>query len=122
MTRQETHIARREPDRVMTLKRLGSLHQCRLSFMRVLTRRMANEAWTFSRNKFDIDDNGVGCAVYTATCPTRSYSLVAFAHEVVEEHSAGSVLGPPTTGEGETAAAVQAIGIAWVKDAWVNTW
>ena len=58
MTRQETHIARREPDRVMTLKRLGSLHQCRLSFMRVLTRRMANEAWTFSRNRFDIDDNG----------------------------------------------------------------
>ena len=92
MTRQETHIARREPDRVMTLKRLGSLHQCRLSFMRVLTRRMANEAWTFSRNKFDIDDNGVGCAVYTATCPTRSYSLVAFAHDLPAEMRSDRVI------------------------------
>ena len=36
-------IARRDPAKVMRLKRLGSLHQCRLSFMRILTRRMARE-------------------------------------------------------------------------------
>ncbi|WP_209011006.1 hypothetical protein [Labrenzia sp. PHM005] len=75
-------IARRDPARVMRLKRLGSLHQCRLSFMRILTRRMARDRWSFSRTVFDIDENGVGRAVYAATGPERTYSLVAFAHDL----------------------------------------
>ncbi|MEM6656495.1 MAG: hypothetical protein AAF625_00265 [Pseudomonadota bacterium] len=66
----------------MRLKRLGSLHQCRLSFMRILTRRMAGEGWTFDRPVFNIDENGVGRAVYTASGPDRTYSLVAFAHDL----------------------------------------
>ncbi|WP_375543027.1 hypothetical protein [Aliiroseovarius crassostreae] len=66
----------------MRLQRLGSLHQCRLSFMRVLTRRLAQENWQFSRPVFDIDANGVGHAVYTAQGPKRTYSLVAFAHDL----------------------------------------
>ncbi len=78
-------IARRDPDQVMRLKRLGSFHQCRLSFMRILMRRMAREGWGFSRPVFDIDDSGVGRAVYTATGPDRSYSLVAFAHDLPDE-------------------------------------
>ena len=75
-------IERRPPEQVMRLKRLGSLHQCRLSFMRVLTRRMAREGWQFSRPVFEIDAAGVGHAVYTATGPERTYSLVAFAHDL----------------------------------------
>ncbi|MEX0317213.1 MAG: hypothetical protein AB3N21_04660 [Ruegeria sp.] len=85
MTAQGTHIARRDPADVMRLKRLGSLHQCRLSFMRILTRRMAREGWAFSRPVFDIDGNGVGRAVYTAQGPERVYSLVAFAHDLPAE-------------------------------------
>lgn len=77
-----THIPRRDPAVVMRLKRLGSLHQCRLSFMRILTRRMAGEGWTFDRPVFNIDENGVGRAVYTASGPDRTYSLVAFAHDL----------------------------------------
>ncbi|WP_299932113.1 hypothetical protein [uncultured Pelagimonas sp.] len=69
----------------MRLERLGSLHQCRLSFMRVLLRRLAGEGWRFSRPKFEIDDAGVGYAVYTATGPQRSYSLVAFAHDLPDD-------------------------------------
>ena len=72
-------IERRPARQVMRLKRLGSLHQCRLSFMRQLTRRLASENWTFERKVFDIDAAGVGHAVYTTTGPHRSYSLVAFA-------------------------------------------
>ncbi|MDV4143576.1 hypothetical protein [Shimia sp. FJ5] len=75
-------VARRAPDTVMTLARLGSLHQSRLSFMRQLTRRMANEGWRFDRRVFDIDDAGVGHAVFTAHGPARTYSLVAFAHDL----------------------------------------
>ena len=67
-------IERRSPDVVMTLERLGSLHQSRLSFMRQLTRRIAREGWSFHTHAFNIDANGVGHAVYTAKGPERSYS------------------------------------------------
>ena len=66
---------------VMRLARLGSLHQCRLSFMRILLRRLKRERWTFDRPLFEIDNKGVGVAVYTARGPERTYSLVCFAHD-----------------------------------------
>lgn len=86
------HIPRRDPAQVMRLSRLGSLHQCRLSFMRQLTRRMAQENWTFSRPVFDIDANGVGHAVYTAQGLTHAYSLVAFAHDLPPEQRSDRVI------------------------------
>lgn len=82
----------RPPDRVMTLSRLGSLHQCRLSFMRQLTRRLAAENWHFTRPVFDIDAQGVGHAVYTAQGPDRAYSLVAFAHDLPPEMRSDRVI------------------------------
>lgn len=82
----------RPPEVVMRLKRLGSFHQCRLSFMRVLMRRMAGEGWTFSRPVFDIDAGGVGRAVYTAKGPERSYSLVAFAHDLPDDQRSDRVI------------------------------
>ena len=85
-------IARRDPDQVMRLSRLGSMHQCRLSFMRQLTRRMSRENWTFSRPVFNIDDKGVGHAVYTAQGPERAYSLVAFAHDLPPEQRSDRVI------------------------------
>ena len=78
-------IPRRDPAVVMRLRRLGSMHQCRLSFMRNLTRGMARDQWRFERRVFDIDDDGVGRAVYTAQGPERAYSLVAFAHDLPDE-------------------------------------
>ncbi len=72
----------RPPGVVMRLSRLGSSHQCRLSFMRQLLRRLAAEEWRVERRAFDIDDRGVGHAVYAAVGPARSYSLVAFAHDL----------------------------------------
>ena len=82
----------RPPQTVMRLKRLGSFHQCRLSFMRVLLRRLARESWQFTRPVFDIDAQGVGRAVYTATGPERSYSLVAFAHDLPDEMRSDRVI------------------------------
>ena len=76
----------------MRLKRLGSLHQCRLSFMRILTRRMARENWKFTRPVFDIDANGVGRAVYSASGLERTYSLVAFAHDLPAEKRSDRVI------------------------------
>ncbi len=92
MTNASAHIPRRDPAQVMRLSRLGSLHQCRLSFMRQLTRRMAQEGWTFTRPVFDIDESGVGYAVYTAQGPQRAYSLVAFAHDLPPEQRSDRVI------------------------------
>lgn len=72
----------RDPGQVMRLARLGSMHQCRLSFMRVLTRRMVRDGWVFTRPVFEFDAKGVGHAVYTARGPQRAYSLVAFGHDL----------------------------------------
>ncbi len=87
-----TEIALRPPEQVMTLSRLGSLHQCRLSFMRQLLRRMQRENWAFTRPHFDINARGEGFAVYTATGPERSYSLVAFAHDLPDEARSDRVI------------------------------
>ncbi|WP_170763627.1 hypothetical protein [Ruegeria lacuscaerulensis] len=92
MTQASAHIPRRDPAQVMRLSRLGSLHQCRLSFMRQLTRRMAQEGWTFTRPVFDVDENGVGHAVYTAHGPEHAYSLVAFAHDLPPEQRSDRVI------------------------------
>ncbi|WP_432448345.1 hypothetical protein [Aliiroseovarius marinus] len=92
MNKADSHSARRDPAIVMRLERLGSLHQCRLSFMRVLTRRLAQENWQFSRPVFDVDANGVGHAVYTAQGPQRAYSLVAFAHDLPPEMRSDRVI------------------------------
>jgi len=82
----------RAPETVMRLARLGSMHQCRLSFMRQLTRRMARENWSFTRHAFEIDEKGVGHAVYTAQGPERAYSLVAFAHDLPKEMRSDRVI------------------------------
>ncbi len=86
------HIPRRDPAKVMRLSRLGSLHQCRLSFMRQLTRRMARENWRFARPVFEIDETGVGHAVYTMHGPERAYSLVAFAHDLPADQRSDRVI------------------------------
>lgn len=90
-TGQETlHL--RPPETVMRLGRLGSMHQCRLSFMRVLTRRMAREGWEITRPVFDFDEKGVGRAVYVARGPERIYSLVAFGHDIPPEARSDRVI------------------------------
>lgn len=74
--------ALRDPDVVMRLDRLGSAHQTRLSFMRVLLRQLRRGDWRFDRPVWDIDARGVGRAVYRAIGPDHTYSLVAFAHDL----------------------------------------
>ena len=92
MRANERDVARREPAEVMRLARLGAFHQCRLSFMRQLTRRLKRERWTFSRGAFAIDGRGVGHAVLTAHGPERDYSLVAFAHDLPAERRSDRVI------------------------------
>ena len=85
-------VALRPPQQVMRLARLGSFHQSRLSFMRILLRRLTAENWRFEKRLFEIDDTGVGRAVYTAHGPERSYSLVAFAHDLPADQRSDRVI------------------------------
>lgn len=73
---------RRLPETVMRLARMGSAHPTRLSFLRTLLRRLQTEGWAFDRPVWEVDGKGVGRAVYRAIGPDRTYSLVAFAHDL----------------------------------------
>lgn len=79
------NINMRPASQVMRLKRMGSFHQSRLSFMRVLLRRIKRENWQFDRPIFDVDAQGVGVATYRVKGPQRTYTLVAFAHDLPSE-------------------------------------
>lgn len=83
---------RRPPAEVMTLARMGSAHPTRLSFLRHLLRRMTGDDWRFERSVWQMDDNGVGRAVYRAIGPERTYSLVAFAHDLPPEQRSDRVI------------------------------
>jgi len=85
-------IALRPPQAVMRLRRLGSFHQSRLSFMRILLRRLSGSAWRFERRLFDLDERGVGRAVYCLHGPERSYSLVAFGHDLPADQRSDRVI------------------------------
>jgi len=85
-------IGWRPADTLMRLSRLGSFHQSRLSFMRILTRRMKRDKWQFSRPEFSIDNHGVGHALYTMQGPERSYTLVAFSHDLPAEQRSDRVI------------------------------
>ena len=82
----------RPPETVMRLARLGSFHQCRLSFMRTLLRRMKRENWRFEIPVFDFDKRGVGTAVYAARGPERTYSLICFGHDLPPEQRSDRVI------------------------------
>ena len=53
---------------------------------------MAHEKWDFSRPAFDIDEKGVGHAVYTAKVRGRNYSLVAFSHDLPDSQRSDRVI------------------------------
>ena len=88
----EPSIINRPPSVVMKLARMGSFHQSRLSFMRVLLRRLKAENWQFRQGEWRIDEHGVGVATYEAIGPERTYTLVAFAHDLPEEKRSDRVI------------------------------
>ena len=53
--------------KMMRLSRLGAFFPTRLSFMRVLLRYLSDQHATVQRQRWDIDDDGYGCAVYTVS-------------------------------------------------------
>ena len=83
----------RPPSVVMQLDRLGAFHQTRLSFVRVLVRRMMREQWQIERSCFDLDANGYGTCIYTLTTPyNEQYSMLIFSQYISDEERTDRVI------------------------------
>jgi hypothetical protein len=82
----------RDPAAVMCLARMGAFHQTRLSFMRQLLRRLEREKWSIDRPTWRIDAAGEGVAVYRATGPNATYSLICFGHRLAPEERTDRVI------------------------------
>lgn len=87
-----TRIKLRSPEQVMRLKRMGSFHASRISFMRCLLRRIEAENWTLHRTQFELDEQGYGTVVYRVDTPHGTCSLVAFSHELSPEQRTDRVI------------------------------
>ncbi|SDN56171.1 hypothetical protein [Vreelandella arcis] len=85
-------LSLRPADDVMRLERLGSLHACRLSFVRTLVRQMGRQRWQVSRVRFDLDENGYGTAVYRLQTPYGRYHGVMFAQALDDERRSDRVI------------------------------
>ncbi|MGB1756714.1 MAG: hypothetical protein ACPHHQ_07965 [Pseudomonadales bacterium] len=70
---------------VMDLDRFGALQPSRLSFMRTLVRRMAEEAWRIHSERFELDDQGHGEAVYRVVAGSEEYRFVVFSRPLSDE-------------------------------------
>ncbi len=82
----------RSPDLVMKLKRIGSFHQSRLSFMRQLLRRVFTEKWYFNYRNWSLNSKGVGHIVYSVNTGKRTYSLVVFTHDIPPQERSDRVI------------------------------
>ena len=66
----------------MRLSRLGRFHPTRLSFARVLVRRMAREGWRVEAALRDLDDDGYGRVAYRVHTPAGVLGFAAFSHHL----------------------------------------
>ena len=83
--RSTSKIKLRPGKMVMRLNRMGAFHQSRLSFMRVLLRKLRTEKWFFDQPIWRIDHKGVGVATYCAHGPERTYTLIVFSHDLKDD-------------------------------------
>ncbi len=91
-TPEGSGVALRPPDQVMRLDRMGSYFQTPISFMRTLVRRMAAEKWRFETERFDLDANGFGRAVYRLHTPHGDFSFIVFSHHLDPEDRTDRVI------------------------------
>ena len=80
----------RDPNTIMTLSRLGSFHQSRLSFLRSFLYEFKD--WEYKRDLFDLDEYGFGTAVYSFKKKNRVYSLVCFANRINDDERSDRVI------------------------------
>ena len=75
----------RDPSVVMDLKRMGAMHQSRISFTSSLIRKMANQKWIVTKTKWDLCKEGYGTAIYEIKTPNNIYNLVIFSNHIEDD-------------------------------------
>lgn len=75
----------RPPSEVMRLRRMGASFPTRLSFLRTLTRRLAEEQVKVRRPVWEMSADGYGHAVYIIRLGGFEYSLVAVSTDIPPE-------------------------------------
>ena len=83
-------VNHRDPKKIMTLSRLGSFHQSKLSFLRSFIREFKD--WKFNLILFDLNSEGHGTAVYSVSNEKRTYSLVCFANKLNSDERSDRVI------------------------------
>ena len=83
---------RRSAQELMNLSRLGALYPNRLSFSRTLIRRMSREEWDIQKISFDLNENGVGTAIYKIDTKNRHLWFVVFAQHLSSEERTDRVI------------------------------
>ncbi len=74
----------------MKLSRLGSFHQSKLSFLRSFLNEF--KEWEYKRDLFNLNENGIGEAVYSFKKSKRVYSLICFANKIKDEERSDRVI------------------------------
>lgn len=77
--------ALRPASEVMQIQRLGAMRSTSLSFLRIMFRKMMQEAWKIEQTAFDLDDKGYGEALYRITTPQGHYTFIALSREISDE-------------------------------------
>jgi len=78
----DTSAVLRPPREVMRLSRLGRFYPTRLSFARILVRRMARERWRIQPAVRELDDDGFGRVSYHVHTPSGVLGFAAFSHQL----------------------------------------
>ncbi len=89
---EPSNIPLRPQDKVLKLARMGAAFPTRLSFMRVLIRRLSAEKSEVTRPVWEISSDGYGRAVYSLQLGGNTYSLVAFSTELEPEQRSDRVI------------------------------
>lgn len=75
----------RNADTVMQPERLGAMHQNRISFVRTLIRKMAQQKWQVSKHEWQLNTQGFGHVIYKLQTPKHTYHLVVFCDQIADE-------------------------------------
>ncbi|NOI66083.1 hypothetical protein [Vibrio sp. 99-8-1] len=80
-----TDIKLRDAEMVMAPDRLGAMHQNRISFVRSMIRKMAEQKWQVTKQQWQLSPQGFGHVIYKLQTPLHVYHLVVFCDEIADE-------------------------------------
>ncbi len=82
----------RSGDQVMVPERLGAFRMTSISFARSVLRKIVQDGWRISKERFEIDEEGFGEAVYGISTPKGRFSFIIFSEDLGEYERSDRVI------------------------------